>query len=292
MTFNASPFDYLDSPTPIANYLLYRKIDTSPQAAPNVARAAVPSAVELAGWDFLVTIPATADNVYEVVVPTLINGAGNLSTFFVRATLSTPGLYYDSPQAQGYSLDNLPPGPPAPFVGNYSSGAAHLSWGENLEPDLANYRLYRGSSAGFVPGPGNLVTTTAGTAFNDVGPAGGYYKLSATDVNGNESAYTLLSPGGTTGVDGGPVAFGLGRLPNPIVGGRLTVNFGLPSAEHATLEMLDVSGRAVARQDVGALGAGGHAVTLGDGAPLPAGMYFVRLTQGRHIATARVSVLR
>ena len=292
MTFNASPFDYLGSPTPISNYLLYRKIDPAPMAKAIATRSAVPSAVALAGWDFLMTVPATADKVYEVVVPTLINGAGNLSTFFVRATLSTPGLFYDSPQAQGYSLDNLPPGPPAPFVGNYSGGAAHLSWGENLEPDLAQYRLYRGSSAGFVPGPGNLVTVTAGTTYDDVGPAGSYYKLSATDVNGNESAYALLTPGGTTGVDDGPVAFALGRLANPVVGGRLTVSFALPSAERATLEMVDVSGRAVARQDVGALGVGRHAVTLGDGTPLPAGMYFVRLTQGRQGAMARVTVLR
>ena len=301
MTFNASPFDYLGSPTPIANYLLYRKIDAAlvagnevqVKAAPPLLRLAVgPSVAELAGWDFLMTIPATADKVYEAVVPTLINGAGNLSTFFVRAALSTPGLFYDSPQAQGYSLDNLPPAPPAPFVGNYSGGAAHLSWGQNEEPDLAQYRLYRGSSAGFVPGPGNLVTVTAGTTYDDVGPAGSFYKLSAADVNGNESAYTLLTPSGTTGVDDGPVAFALGRLANPVMGGRLTVSFALPSAERATLEMVDVSGRAVARQDVGALGVGRHAVTLGDGTPLPAGMYFVRLTQGRQGAMARVTVLR
>ena len=101
MTFNASPFDYLGSPTPIANYLLYRKIDrrrwwpgneVQVKAAPPLLRLAVgPSVAELAGWDFLMTIPATADKVYEAVVPTLINGAGNLSTFFVRAPFRPPG---------------------------------------------------------------------------------------------------------------------------------------------------------------------------------------------------------
>lgn len=88
------------------------------------------------------------------------------------------------------------------------------------------------------------------------------------------------------------MVFALGRLPNPAVGGRLTVSFALPSAEHTTLEMVDVSGRTVARQDVGALGAGRHTVTLGKNEPLVAGIYFVRLTQGRHRAAARVTVLR
>lgn len=300
MTFNASPFDFIGSPTPIANYLLYRKIDTAPMAltaslaavaiAPD---AATPSAVELAGWDFLMTIPATADKVYEAVVPTLINGVGNLSTFFVRATLSTPGLFYDSPQAQGYSLDNLPPGPPTPFLAAYQSGATHLHWGANLESDLASYKIYKGSSAGFVPGPGNLIATDPDTGFADVGSAGSYYKISATDVNGNESGYTLLTPQGTTDAGGGGVArFALdGARPNPARGDRLNVWFSLPSANAARLELLDVSGRRVAYREVGALGAGQHLADLSEGRKLPAGVYLVRLTQGPNSRVARVAVV-
>ena len=302
MTFNASPFDYLASPTPIANYLLYRKIDTAPlalngpAAAAAVAvapREAAPSAVELAGWDFLMTIPATADQVYEAVVPTLINGAGNLSTFFVRATLATPGLYYDSPQAQGYSLDNLPPGPPTPFLAAYSGGATHLHWGANLESDLAGYKIYKGSSPGFVPGPGNLVATAPDTGFADAGIAGSYYKISATDVNGNESSYTLLTPQGTLDAgNGGPPRFALeGARPNPARGNRLNLWFSLPSSDAARLELMDVSGRRVADREVGSLGAGQHLVDLAEGRTLPAGIYLVRLTQGTNTRVGRVAVV-
>ncbi len=59
---------------------------------------------------------------------------------------------------------------------------------------------------------------------------------------------------------------------------RLIVRFALRDRSAATLEVLDVSGRRAVAQDVGALGPGEHARDLGRG--LPAGLYWVRLTQG------------
>ncbi len=118
MTFNASPFDYLSSPTPIANYLLYRKIDAALVAGNEDQVKAAPPLSTTGGRALRGGAAAglprdhSGDGgrgLYEVVVPTLINGVGNLSTFFVRATLSTPGLFYDSPQAQGYHSTTCPP---------------------------------------------------------------------------------------------------------------------------------------------------------------------------------------
>ena len=48
-----------------------------------------------------------------------------------------------------------------------------------------------------MPGAGNLVASLADTGYADVGPSGGYYKLSAVDFNGNESAFALVGPGQT-----------------------------------------------------------------------------------------------
>jgi hypothetical protein len=45
-------------------------------------------------------------------------------------------------------------------------------------------------------------------------------------------------------------------------------------------------------RDVGALGAGSHALTLGAGFPLEPGVYLLRLTQGARAVTARAIVLR
>jgi hypothetical protein len=250
----------------------------------------------LVGWADVATVTATTDPEYNVVVPTLAdsNATGsNPATFLVRALTGTPGVYYDSAPDSGYSVDNLPPAPPAPFTAAYASGATHLHWGASSEADLWYYRVYRGSTAGFVPGPGNLIATCSDTGYVDAGPAGSYYKLSAVDVNGNEGGYALVTPGGTTDVaPSGPVAFALeGVRPNPTHGEALSVWFALPSAAPARLELVDVSGRRVAAREVGSLGAGRHVVALSEGCSLPAGLYLLRLTQGASVRVARVAVL-
>ncbi len=302
LTFQASPYDYFGSPTPITNYIVYRQIGAGsvasearqlPVRPARSVQVATPLGLALAGWDFLLSMPATADNVYVAVVPTLLNGVGNPSTFMVRATTATPGIFYDSSPASGYSLDNLPPGPPAPFVAAYAGGATHLHWGENTEPDLWYYELHRGSTAGFVPGPTNLVATLGDTGYVDPGAAGSYYKLAAVDVNGNVSSFVLLTPSGTVSVEGGgPVEFALkGAQPNPSHGDHANVWFTLASASSARLELVDVSGRRVATREVGALGVGTHQVDLAEGLRLPAGIYMVRLSQGANVRVSRMVVL-
>jgi formylglycine-generating enzyme required for sulfatase activity len=80
--------------------------------------------------------------------------------------------------------------------------------------------------------------------------------------------------------------------PNPSHGERLSVAFTLPTAAPARLELLDVSGRRVVEREVGSLGAGPHAVDLGQGTRLAPGLYLVRLTQGANTRVARVAVLQ
>jgi len=87
-------------------------------------------------------------------------------------------------------------------------------------------------------------------------------------------------------------AFGLGPAwPNPATGGTLTVSFTLPDGGAATLELFDVAGRRIASRDVGSMGAGAHAVTLGAGRSLAPGVYLVRLAQGGRSATMRAAML-
>ena len=194
----------------------------------------------------------------------------------------------------GWSADNLPPAPPAPFVAAYAGGATHLHWGPNGEPDLWYYAVYRGSSASFTPGPSNRIATPGDTGYADVGPAGSYYKLSAVDVNGNESGFALVTPEGTTGVGGErPVAFALeGVRPNPTSGSGLNVALVLPTGAAARLELLDVSGRRVVAREVGSLGVGRHTVNLAEGRRVAPGLYWVRLTQGANQRTTRVAVIQ
>jgi len=79
--------------------------------------------------------------------------------------------------------------------------------------------------------------------------------------------------------------------PNPSRDGSAAVTFALRSSQPATLELLDLGGRRVDAQNVGALGAGVHRVTFGSAQRLAAGVYFARLTQGRDVRTARIAIL-
>ena len=73
-----------------------------------------------------------------------------------------------------------------------------------------------------MPGPGNVVTATTDTGYVDAGAAGSYYKISAVDFNGNESAFAVVSPSQTTDVPAvASVAFALDgthRIPRSAAG--------------------------------------------------------------------------
>jgi Secretion system C-terminal sorting domain/Galactose oxidase, central domain len=79
--------------------------------------------------------------------------------------------------------------------------------------------------------------------------------------------------------------------PNPVIG-ELNVRVTLPDAAHATVELLDVTGRRVSSSEVGSLGAGQHTISLTDGKHMTPGIYLVRLTHGASARTLRVAVLR
>ena len=322
--FRASGLDGSGSGTPIVRYDLFRQVNPllssmrpsdgsttivepgagrngAPRAfgmgAPAEARpVAGPARILVDGWDYVGSTNAFADSAYDMIVPTVAdsNGSGiHRSVFFVRAVTSNASIYYDSPADSGYSVDNIAPVTPSPFTAAYQSGATNLHWGPNSESDFWYYRVYRGSSSGFTPGPGNLIATRSDTGYADVGPAGSYYKLSGTDRNGNESLFATLGPGSTLDVeDDGPIAFSLETVrPNPTRGRNLTIQFALASQAPARLELLDVSGRRVGEREVGSLGPGRHAVELSAQRALPPGLYLVRLTQGASQRITRVTML-
>jgi len=242
-------------------------------------------------WELVTSFSALQQPRYVVAVPTLSNASP--SEFVVTASTAPPSVAYASASASGQSVDNLAPATPAPFTAAYAGGATHLHWGRNSEPDLGSYRVYRGSSPGFAPASGNLIASTNDTGYVDTGPAGSCYKLSALDVNGNESGFALITPGTTLAVDdGAALAFALeGVTPNPSRGQQLAVSFTLPVAAPARLELLDVGGRLMAARDVGALGPGRHILDAAFGRPLRPGLYLVRLTQRGKSRVMRVAIV-
>ena len=275
----------------IPRYDVFRRIDPLPGQA-----SASPTGIQLAGWDQVGTFPASGESEYFVVVPTLADATAaslELSAYMVRAATSDIFTYYDSGAVSAYSVDNLSPLAPGSFMAAFVAGVTQLTWEPSAAADFETFRLHRGASADFVPGPENLIAATTDIAYADAGPPGGYYKLTAVDWHGNESPYALVSPGQSTDTPGAPViAFALdGARPTPASGGRVLVHFALPSAEPATLELIDVTGRRVKTRSVGSLGAGRHVINLAEGEQLGPGIYFIRLTQGARERVVRTSVL-
>jgi sugar lactone lactonase YvrE len=287
----------------IQGYEVYRRNDPLPGPALTSGDAVAlhvgspHPGIDLAGWTYLMTASAHGESEYDIVVPTLVDATAaslEYSAFMIRAATSDPFTFFDSGAENGYSVDNLSPLAPTPFLAAYATGATHLHWGVSSASDFETFRLYRGASADFVPGAGTLVTALPDTGYVDAGPAGSFYKLSAVDIHGNESSFALAGPYQTTDVTDvdAPLAFALeGVRPNPAFGGRMLVHFALPHGAPATLELLDVAGRRVRERAVGSLGAGRHVVDLSGSQRLTPGLYFLRLTQGASQRVARATLM-
>jgi hypothetical protein len=77
--------------------------------------------------------------------------------------------------------------------------------------------------------------------------------------------------------------------PNPARAGAV-LNLTLATDAPASLEVWTVTGRLVSRRELGAMGAGSHAVDLSETRALPNGVYFVRVLQGPLSSGTRVIV--
>ncbi len=89
----------------------------------------------------------------------------------------------------------------------------------------------------------------------------------------------------TAGVTTSPISV---SAPNPVAGSIPVTLTGVSGP--ATVEIFDVTGRVIDRPFQNELT--GQSVFTWDASSVSTGVYFIRLTQGGSIATARVSVIR
>jgi hypothetical protein len=273
----------------------------APAGSQRSFRHAVESAAAYA-WEFVASQPANQSALYGFVAPTAsdsVAGHTAYTVFMVEAHSAVdPRASWPSAPDSGRSVDNLAPPVPAPFAGTFSAvSGASLTWGESVAPDLRGYRLYRGTTTSFVPGPGNLLIETTAKTLADPSTSPYVYKLSAIDVHGNESGFATLVPTGTLGVDDGTprtLAFALATA-NPARGGA-AIRLALPQASRVRVAVYDAAGR-----EVRALADGGYAAgewTLAwdgrdaAGAVAPSGLYFARLTLPGERRTQRIVLMR
>jgi hypothetical protein len=138
------------------------------------------------GTDFVMTVD-----------PPLFEGETAVLAYYGPDTVDAQDPPVPLDTFSGRFVDNASTVPPPDFPPAAPTGLAavgedarvQLTWDANAEPDLATYTVYRSDA---LSGPYVAIATTAATSYlDDNGPANGvwsYYKVSATDAGGHESA--------------------------------------------------------------------------------------------------------
>jgi hypothetical protein len=309
LSFLGSANDLPGSSTPILQYEVYRKITPLPANVPVVEPGlplALPSKSDMAalatGWDYIGAVPASGMDEYHTTVPTLadstISEGMYWTTYFVRAATSDPLVYFDSAPDSGYSIDNIAPQMPLNVVVNYNTGVANaVFWDECPDADFEYHNVYRDVTSDFTCTPGNLIASTAEENWSDTGydGPGVYYRITAVDFSGNESAPS--GSGTPTGIADIPLRPALHQnTPNPF-NPITTIHYDIPAGgAHVLIQVFDVGGRLVRTLADGFLPAGNRTVSwngrdnIGD--PVSSGVYFYRLTAGSYKETRKMVLLK
>lgn len=288
----------------ITGYAIYRYQEmlepssSSPLALPG--KRGRGSAPAIDGWDYLLTVPARGDSVYQTIVPTLCDStrqADCANAFFVSALTPDPLVFFDSEPDTGRSVDNLPPGPPLALAVSYQVGSGvQVAWDAPDEPDVELYRVYRGSAPGFDIDPSLVVNETDQTGWTDVdGDGSCYYRVSAVDYGGNEGPATGSSA--PTGAEGRPFAYDLGQnVPNPFNPATVIPYEVGEGGGRVVLRVYDVSGRLVATLVDGFQSAGPKSIAWegldAAGNRVASGVYFYRLTAPGYEKTLKMTVIQ
>jgi hypothetical protein len=257
-------------------------------------------------WELIGSFAASQRAEYLYRASTLADSTASgthYSVYFVSAHTMTPSVWFVSAPDSGYSVDNLPPGTPLDLGGQqlYAPVGLTLKWNRNMERDLNNYAIYRGSNESFVPGPSNLIGSPTDTMLFDSSwrwNSGYYYKVSAIDIHGNESGFALLMPADVTGTDTpkAPEASYLSQnYPNPF-NPMTRIAFGLAAPGHVSLHIYDVAGRLVRDLVNEERTAGRYEATWdgrdANGRTVASGIYFYRLAAGAYGETKKMTLLR
>jgi len=300
---------FLDAPgasPAVTGYAIWRRVDAFKAAVDNKDSRPSPvrSALPPGEWDYVLTVPARANDTYSVVVPTLCDStiAGAcFSTFFVSGMTTNPATYFDSAPDSGYSIDNLSPAIPQGLTASLASPSqVALAWSLVTDPDLNFYVVYRGTTAGFTPNAANRVGYATSPDFEDTHLGAGtyYYKLTAVDFAGNESAPSGEGAVTVTPTDGPPPSLRNAlhaAQPNPF-NPTTTIRFDLESSGQVTLMIFDARGVRVRTLIQQHMPAGTHSLAWnGDddrGRVVRSGSYFCQLTAAGFSARSKLTLVR
>ncbi len=289
--------DAPNQPFVITGYAVYRYQG-------NFARMLRPDAsvgrgrdVAIDGWDYITTVPARGDEIYQVVAPTLCdtpkNGDPCYSIFFVSAMTPDPLEFFDSAPDTGESIDNLPPGPPGAVAVAASESGITVSWESPGDEDVVRYFIYKTYGSDPLGDPLHVTEDLEWTDPN--GSMSARYWVAAVDDANNVGEPAGTEP--TTDVEFTPSSSFLKQnAPNPF-NPSTTIEFGIPTAGagNVKLEIFDVTGRRVRTLLNETRGAGTWRVAWNgvtdEGTRASSGVYFYRLQAPGFQQTRRMTLV-
>jgi hypothetical protein len=256
-------------------------------------------------WHPIDTTGAYHLDAYGYVEPTMFDSTGagwEYNYYQVIAHTSDELVFYISAPDSGYSVDDLAPAMPQNLAGTQTEPTGlQITWDPNIEPDLSNYAVYRGTDPDFDPDPGRLIGTPLDPGLFDDDwrwDGGFYYKVAAIDVHGNVSVFATMGPDLVTGVvqTGVPAVSYLGQnRPNPF-GAQTRIEYGLVEDGDVSITIYDVKGRLVRSLVNGTRAAKHHSVVWdgrdNTGRVVAGGIYFCRMEAGPFVQTKKLTVLR
>jgi hypothetical protein len=255
-------------------------------------------------WEFVANQNAHYFPGYSYAASTSYDSiAGNpaVHTFQVVAHTWNQFVVYPSEPMSGYSVDNLAPASPLLLIAQRVGSDVQLKWNRAVAPDLRDYSVYRATSTGVTPVPGNFLSTAEDTVLVDSSApvTALYYIVTARDVHANQSAPSNeANVGATTGIGNTPSITALtvlDNMPNPFTA-TTTLRVGLPKASELVLDVFDVAGRRVRSERTSTLAAGWRDVTFNGrddaGQSLASGVYFYRIKAAGETITRKMVITR
>ena len=307
LTWDASWLDAWGQPGVTAYHVLNRRPAAAKGAGAAVAGAAVAGAAAdkgagagadglrawlLDGWTEVALVPPLQLASYAVNAPTYGDWAGASQPVTEYLVVAEAGAHLlPSGVISGHSVDNLSPGAPLDLRAQSDHFDVLLAWQPSGvdDEDLHHYNLYRSQDPAFTPGPATLLTDTVVTAYAEVRVPQGrwYFRVTAVDIHGNESAPSGLAEMLSlvaVGEAGAPTRLAVrSATPNPF-NPVTEIRCEVPAAGAVRLRVYDIAGRPVRRLFEGARGAGAFSLTWDGrddaGRPMPSGVYFARLAAG------------
>ncbi len=257
-----------------------------------------------ATYDFVDEVPASGMAYYAAIAPTVYDstatGGQHLTYFSVSGHSDTYATVY-SADAAGYSMDNLVPVTPGGLMATAARMNVHLEWDDAEDADFQYFAIYRGETPNFTVGAGNKVGTSPEAKFSDFDVPTiktYYYKVTAFDFSGNESAASDEISAIVTSVESDmmPDEFGLKQnYPNPF-NPTTNIQYQLPAAAQVKLVIYNVLGQEI-KTIVNSFQSAGFKTlkwnaTDNRGIQVAPGVYIYRLTAGSFNKTMKMILLK